>query len=195
MPMSRSLRLLVPAAALGFGLALTACQQTQAPPPVTVQAPPASVRAELLPLPNPAAPFAVQIWSGMRTQPRIGDKLSLGLRSDADSYVSLFVVTSSGGTGRLLDNHRVVAGERVEFPLARDGIDIKLMPPAGVETFVLVASRSPVRVLQPGDIRQGGSVASLKLNSLELADRIRMATELRPAEDWNAALIDIPSSF
>lgn len=189
-------RFLVPILALGSAFALTACQQVQAPPPVIVQAPPpASVRTELLSLPNPVAPFAVQLWSGMPARPRIGDKLNLGLRSDVDGYVSLFVVTSSGGTGRLLDNRRVGAGERVEYPGRHDGIDVKLMPPAGVESFVLIASRRPLGILLPGDVRRGGSIASLVLTPQELADRIRGATAVQPAGDWNAAILDVPTSF
>ncbi|QCG93086.1 DUF4384 domain-containing protein (plasmid) [Azospirillum sp. TSA2s] len=193
---SFSVRFLVPILALGSGFALTACQQVQAPPPVVVQAPPpASVRAELLSVSNPAAPFAAQLWSGMPTHPRIGDALNLGLRSDVDGYVSLFVVTASGGTGRLLDNRRVGAGERVEYPGRHGSIDVKLMPPAGVESFVLIASRRPLGILLPGDVRRAGSIASLALTSQELADRIRGATAVQPAEDWNAAILDVPTSF
>lgn len=175
-------------------LAVAGCQQTGTQAPAVQHVPP-SVRPELAGLSNPVAAFDTELWSGMKSAPRVGDLLSLGLRSDADGFVSLFAVTSSGGTGLLIDNRRVAAGERVVYPAAADGIDIKLTPPAGVESFVVVASRAPLAVLQPGDIRRAGAVSPLALTSAELADRVRTATAQRPVSDWNAAVIDIVSSY
>jgi hypothetical protein len=187
----RSARPLALGAALGVALALSACQTSTAPTTPVVQAPAPSVRGELVQLANPANPFGVAVWSGNSLRPRLGEKLLLGMRTDADAYVSLYTVSASGQTARLFENRRMRAGAMNEFPSRDSRVDFMLSPPAGVESFVVVASQQPLSPLSPADVLRSGSVTTLRLDSYGLADRLRGATAMLSPAAWNAAVVDI----
>ena len=154
---------------------------------------PASVRQELAYL-GDANSFPLAVWSGMPLNPRLGHKLLLGIRADEDAFVSLFTVSASGKTARLMENRRFLAGRTQDFPSASSRVDFQLRAPAGVESFVAVASRQPLPVLLPGDVMRGGDLAPLRLNSAQLADRIHSATAGMPSGSWNVAVVDIQTN-
>lgn len=131
----------------------------------------------------------------MPVRPRMGDRLLLGMRSDADAFVSLYTVSASGRTAKLFENRRFGTGAMQEFPDRNSRVDFKISPPAGVESFILVASRQPLSILYPGDVVRSGDLAPLGLSSYQLADRIRAATAGLPATAWNAAVVDIDTGL
>jgi hypothetical protein len=133
----------------------------------------------------------VAVWSGNSLRPRLGEKLLLGMRTDADAYVSLYTVSASGQTARLFENRRMRAGAMNEFPSRDSRVDFMLSPPAGVESFVVVASQQPLSPLSPADVLRSGSVTTLRLDSYGLADRLRSATAMLSPAAWNAAVVDI----
>lgn len=188
----RSPRALAVGAAMTAALALVGCQTSTAPPPPpTVQAPAPSLRPELVETRNPANPFGLAVWSGNSLRPRLGEKLLLGMRSDADAYLSLYTVSASGQTAKLFENRSVRAGTLQEFPSRDSRVDFVLSPPSGVESFVLVASQQPLTILAPGDVVRAGSMAPLRLSSAALADRVRSATAGLHPLSWNAAVVDV----
>lgn len=180
-------------AVVALGMTLSACQT--AGNQSAGQGESRTARIELAGLSNPSRPFDVSLWPEMKSVARIGDRLRLGIRANADSYVTLFNVGSSGATARLLDNKRVRAGETLIFPGADSAVDFAVTPPAGVESFVVVATSRPVNILRAGDVTRGGRLATLALDSRELASRIRSATVELPSAAWNADVADVLTAY
>lgn len=145
---------------------------------------------------NPKAEFTVMLRC---EQPalHIGAPVRLDFQTAAPGYLNLYFIHSSGQTGQLLTNYPVRANEPVTFPPA-GGKKLRYAPgpPAGAETFVLVATRQPLNLLGRADLKNVKKprtpVAELNLSGPHLVNRLRSALQQRPPADWNAVSIRTP---
>jgi hypothetical protein len=133
------------------GCAGTRLQTTPAQPPLPYG---------LERLANKADPYGLALWSE-RDPLIIGEKLQLYLRSMADSRLSLYGISSSGKTYKLMENMPASSGQTLMFPAEKSPVDFKLSPPLGVESYILISTLRPVNWLTPSDKLDTISVSSV----------------------------------
>src|SRR5215470_4818502 len=116
------------------GLSIAGCAQHPAAPlPVAGPDP----RIDYDKLANPRADFAASLWPSVPSL-RPGMPLSLAMRSSIAGYASLFAAHSSNATSQLIGNRVIGAGE------TRSVGPYQAVPPAGLETYILVVTRAPL---------------------------------------------------
>ncbi len=140
---------------------------------------------------NPANPFGLQIWSKSRPL-FIDQNLRLYFRTMAESYLSLYSVSSSGMVYRLFVNMPAKAGQTLIFPGEQSPVDFRLNPPPGMETYILAATVKPLSVQI--NIRQTGGQAPDILNISPKGFINYLGGILRKMDrhEWNTAVIQLP---
>jgi hypothetical protein len=183
----------------GLALAVAACQTTPPPQPepprvitkpepVLIEKPKTCI---VQPLANKRASFIAKVWSRNPGEHQIGQLLNLHMQAAADTYMSLYAVTTSCGTYRLLDNYQAKGGQTVDFPAADSGINVRLKPPAGTEQYILVATRTPFNWLASSDVLSEGSIAKLDMTPNDLRRRLQAATNRLDPQSWAASNLRI----
>lgn len=145
---------------------------------------------------NPRAAFAVKIQTS-REPLRIGNSPQLGLRTAANGYMNLYFISPSGKTGQLLTNYPVQANETITFPpTASKKLQYALIPPTGMETFILVITHQPLNLLGRRDIsnvkKPRTAIAEFNLSGPQLINRLRDALRRWPPSAWNADSVQLP---
>lgn len=153
--------------------------------------------ADPLGMSNPRAEFTVTLQESTPPPLRIGQPVTLDLNSSADSYLNLYAIGTAGNTTQLLTNYPVRANEAVSFPpMTSKRFNYLPEPPPGKETFILVATRQPLRLMGRHDLKETRKprtpVAALKLSGPQLLERLREALNRRPPSQWNAASLQLP---
>ncbi len=188
-PLAARARHLLMALAVAVAVPLAACQTSQGdvgPAPGPFGGP----RPLLDALVNPGVPLGLTLWSGMPEAPSIGTRLALLMRAAVPAYLSLYHVGATGRPSVLFENQAIDAGVAERFPAVDSPTDLVLAPPAGVESFVLVATTVP---FAPGLPRApgGGLATPLAVSTTEFANRVRATTARLPGAAWDVAVLHV----
>lgn len=139
---------------------------------------------------NPKAAFAVKLQVEQESL-RIGHSPRLSLQATAQGYMNLYFIDPAGRAGQLLTNYPVQANEIVAFPpMASKKLKYELIPPTGMETFILVVTHQPLNLLRRQDIsnikKPRKAIAEFNLTGSQLVNRLRNALRRWPLPAWNA---------
>lgn len=125
-------------------------------------------------LENPAQPFAVSLgFDGGRSAFRIGETVSLRVRSARDGFLTLVDVDPAGRVTVLFPyfsapEGRVRAGEEVRFPAPGDAFDLRVEEPAGRGVVRAFVTQRPLDT--GGDLSPEGVARALRRATGAAAD-------------------------
>lgn len=139
---------------------------------------------------NANAGFDFLVWSENKTPLIIGGYLRLKARATIDVYVNLYAVDSNYDTRQLLLNHPLHANITLPLGGPHRLTSYRLKPPPGTETYIVIATRTPLDRLEPNDIRHPERMPELALNAGQLTRRLREVLDTLPSADWNATVLD-----
>lgn len=187
-PKFRSATYLAVALLAILAVQLNACQPTQSrvDAPINYSGP----RPELQTLRNAAAPLGANVWSGAATPQKTGTKLKLLTRAAPGSYLTLYYVGTSGRPSVLMENNPVMGAAPQKFPGADDPSDFVLTAPAGIESFILVATTAP---FSPNFAkgRSSGMSSTLEMTYPQLLERLSAVTQNLPPNSWDISILNI----
>ena len=123
---------------------------------------------------------------------RIGDLFDIDLYSSADAYLHLYLFQNSGTVVALTENLHIRGGQTIAFPPPNAGYQLRAHPPAGNNTFLLLATYRPI----PGANRQNYQyqnkpqrIVGTQINAIgKIRDQLRHV----PSTEWQSAIHDIP---
>jgi len=138
---------------------------------------------------NRAAGYAVRLWPSTGSHDiYVGQYLQWMMQAQSDAYLSLYQVSSSCKAYELMKNQRVSQGETVTFPGGGSGMALKVKPPAGKETYIMVATRAPFDWMAGTDsVSWQGSVGLLDMSGDQLERRLSEALSRLDPATWNVA--------
>jgi len=163
------------------GLSLAGCAQHPAAPlPVAGPDP----RIDYDKLANPRADFAASLWPSVPSL-RPGMPLSLAMRSSIAGYASLFAAHSSNATSQLIGNRVIGAGE------TRSVGPYQAVPPAGLETYILVVTRAPLVSKATATGPVPSKPARLKLDPAALVEELHSVLAPHDSAHWATAVVSV----
>ena len=134
--------------------------------------------------------FLVESWGVPGERFYVGEPLRLQMRVSTPSFLSLYHVSTSCKVTRLIHNQAMRPAEIVNFPSPESGLHIVVKPPAGSESFYLVATRAPFEFLSGADIlSESGGMASLDLNPEQFHRRMDDALGRINPDDWSVSTL------
>ncbi|WP_028584787.1 DUF4384 domain-containing protein [Desulfogranum mediterraneum] len=142
-------------------------------------------------LSNAAAPYGLQLWSA-NDPLLIGQELQLYLRPMAESYLSLYSISSSEKVYSLLENQPARSGQTLQFPGEQSPVGFRLSPPKGVETYILISTLEPLAGPQPAPGTADSPLTVLPHTPEQLISALAGALLERNQHEWNSAIITLP---
>ena len=160
-----------------FMLPAGGCQTTTPAAPVLVAAPQAEV------VQNRNSSFAIGIAPDRAPPIRVGEKLGFTMSANARVHGHLYLLTASGSVVVLVENLPLKAGQRVGFPPANAGYELRARPPAGQERVVFLATRQPFSGFAGGAAKDGP--VQIPVRARDFISQINTATRALPANTWS----------
>ena len=116
----------------------------------------------------------------------IGQPLRFRMVSLSEGYGQLYVLSASGRSQLWLENVRLHAGQPINYP--RPGFTVRAAPPAGDETVLFVASRTPIRGFV---VDTSATPFDLQYTHEGLRSAIQERLDAMPRSDWAIAEVSV----
>lgn len=146
---------------------------------------------------NPAQPeLNIQVWTNRDASGdgnptfQIGERISVGLKTNADAYVYLFNVNADGAIdlffpNRYEDSNFVKANTAQVFPGGGEKYSLSVGGPAGQDKLLAVASASKLSLDDIYRFEGQQDFATVKVKGQDgLAQALSITVSPLPAEDW-----------
>lgn len=148
-------------------------------------------RTSLNKLINTSRPFGISLIS--KNNPLfIGQKLKLYLTSKENGYASLLTISSSGKVFSLLSNKPINSYRSLKYPAHNSLVDYELSHPKGIETYILIVTKQPLRLLEPNDkIGFNMGLTGLNMNKQKLVIRINNRLKVINNNNWNLDFLEL----